>query len=75
MINIKNNVLTIDGNSKPIKDINIIQSINGKLYYSNRIVEISKNPCDIKELHKEFQENGLDNFVLLENIILNIEKG
>ena len=73
MVEIKNNNLIIDGKSTPIDEINMIQSAKGKLYFSNNIVEISKESHDIKELNNIFQQAGLTNFVLIDNVIVNTE--
>lgn len=73
MIKIKNNILTIDKKSTNIDEINMIQSVKDKLYFSNNIVEISPKPYDINLLHKNLVEAGLENFILLDNVIVNLD--
>ena len=73
MIEVKNNNLIIDEKKYSINEINMIQSVNGKLYFSNNIVEISKNPYDINELHKKLTDAGFSNFELFNNSVVNVE--
>ena len=73
MIEIKNDNLIIDNKSTPINQINMIQSAKGKLYFSNSIVEISKESYDINEVFATLQAAGLKDFILIDNVIVNIE--
>lgn len=72
MIEIKNDNLIIDKKTTPINQINMIQSAKGKLYFSNSIVEISEKPYDINEVYEKLQSAGCSNFVLIDNVIINV---
>ena len=72
MIEIKNDNLIIDKKTTPINQINMIQSAKGKLYFSNSIVEISDKPHDSNELYNKLQSAGCSNFVLIDNVIVNV---
>ena len=73
MIEIKNKTLIIDGKSAPIKDVNMIQSAKGKLYFSNKFVEVSKNSYEINDVYKILKNVGITNFVLVDKVIVNAE--
>ena len=73
MLEVKNNNLIIDDKTRAIDEINMIQSAKGKLYFSNSIVEISENSHDINEVYKKLQSAGFNNFILLNNVIVNVD--
>ena len=73
MLEIKNDNLIIGKKSTSIDEINMIQSAKGKLFFSNSIVEISKDAYDINEVYNELKKAGYSNFVLLDNAIVNVE--
>lgn len=72
MLEVKNNNLIIDDKTRAIDEINMIQSAKGKLYFSNSIVEISENSYDINEVYKKLQSASSNNFVLIDNAIVNV---
>ena len=73
MIEIKNDNLIIDKKSTPIKEINMIQSAKGKLYFSNKIVEIADGYYSIYGVYNLLKKAGFTNFVYLDNVVVNAE--
>jgi len=73
MIEVKNNNLIIDGVSKSLKDINIINCKGNAIYFSNNMVErIKEYPYTIEEVYNAITTAGYNGFWLVNNTLINI---
>ena len=73
MVEIKNNALIIDGETKNLNNINIINGKNNFVYFSNNMLERIKNyPYPIEEIYALIKKAGLNNFWFVNNKIINI---
>ena len=73
MVEIKNNALIIDGETKNLNNINIINGKNNFVYFSNNMLERIKNyPYSIEEVYSQIEKSGLKNFWFVNNTIINV---